>query len=296
MTDAAAPAFDIIPGIDLRGGKCVRLLHGDFAQETVFAHDPVAVARRWQELGAPRLHVVDLEASRDGVPRNLESVAAILRSVRVPVQVAGGVRDEAGALRLLSLGADRIVIGTAAVRDPDLVAALVRLAPDAVVVALDARDGVVRTDGWTASGDLAVSELAERMVRIGVRRFLYTDINRDGALTGPNMPAYTELCRLTGAAVIASGGVSSVADIVALATTGVEGVVVGRALYTGAVELPAALAALAKAAGGRRQAEGRGACKLKNEPSCRPPPSACRPSACCCRRCSWCSSSPAPAG
>ena len=243
----ARRAFEVIPAIDLRGGKCVRLLHGDFAQETIFADDPAEVARRWQEEGAARLHVVDLEASRDGVPRNLPAVAAILRAVRIPVQVAGGIRDEAGALRLLSLGADRVVLGTAAVRDPELVAALVKRAPERVVVALDARDGVVRTDGWTASGGVGVAELAERMLRLGVRRFLYTDISRDGALTGPNVAAYAALCRRTGAAVIASGGVASIDDLLLLADTGIEGVVVGRALYTGDLDLPAALAALAGA-------------------------------------------------
>ena len=240
--------FAVIPAIDLRGGKCVRLTFGDFAQETIYGDDPAAVARRWQDQGAPRLHVVDLEGSRDGEPRNLAAVTAILRVVDIPVQVAGGIRDEAGALRLLSLGADRVVLGTAAVRDPALVATLVARAPEAVIVALDARDGVVRTDGWTASGDIGVDELAATMARLGVRRFLYTDISRDGALGGPNVAAYADLCRRTGAAVIASGGVSSVADIIRLAGTGAEAVVVGRALYTGNVDLPAALAALAGAA------------------------------------------------
>ncbi len=245
--DAAPPRFEIIPGIDLRGGKCVRLLHGDFARETVFADDPAAVARRWQELGARRLHVVDLEASRDGVPRNLEAVAAILRAVDIPVQVAGGVRDEVGALRLLSLGADRVVIGTAAVREPALVAALVQRSPEQLVVALDARDGVVRTDGWTASAGVTVRALAEQMTALGVQRFLYTDIGRDGALSGPNVAAYRELCALTAAAVVASGGVSSLDDIRALVLTGAEGVVIGRALYTGAIDLPSALDMVAKA-------------------------------------------------
>src|SRR5205085_918795 len=133
-----------------------------------------------------------------------EAVATILRAVRIPVQVAGGIRDEAGALRLLSLGAERVVIGTAAVRDPELVAALVQRAPDSVVVAVDARDGVVRTDGWTESSGVTVLDLAERMTALGVRRLLYTDIARDGAMGGPNVEAYRALCAGTGAAVIAS--------------------------------------------------------------------------------------------
>jgi phosphoribosylformimino-5-aminoimidazole carboxamide ribotide isomerase len=233
----------VIPGIDLRGGRCVRLLHGDFARETVFADDPAAMARRWQAEGAPRLHVVDLEGSRDGEARNIEAIAAILRAVSIPVQVAGGIRDEEGALRLLGLGATRVVVGTAAVRDPELVARLVALDPEAVVVALDARDGVVRTDGWTASAGIGVGELAGRMTALGVRRFLYTDIGRDGALTGPNIEAYRALCARTDAAVQASGGVARAEEIAALAGTGVEGVIVGRALYTGDLRLADALAA-----------------------------------------------------
>lgn len=245
LTAAPGGAFEIIPGIDLRGGKCVRLLHGDFAQETVFDDDPAGVARRWQEQGATRLHVVDLEGSRDGEHRNLAAITAILRAVQIPVQVAGGIRDADGALRLLSLGANRIVLGTAAVNDPDLVSALAQRDAEALIVALDARDGIVRTDGWTKSSGVTVTDLARRMVERGVVRFLYTDISRDGALTGPNVAAYRELRASTDAAVIASGGVSTQQDILDLAGTGVEGVVVGRALYTGAVQLPAALAALA---------------------------------------------------
>lgn len=237
--------FEVIPGIDLRGGRCVRLRQGDFAQETVYADDPAEVARRWASEGAPRLHVVDLEGSRDGEHRNLEAIAAILHAVRIPVQVAGGIRDEAGALRLLSMGAERVVLGTVAVRDPRVVTALVQRAPDAVIVAVDARDGIVRTDGWTASSGVTVNDLLDRMLDLGVRRFLYTDISRDGMLSEPNIDSYTEMCRRTAgrAAVIASGGVASLDHVARLAATGVEGVIIGRALYTGAVALPAALAA-----------------------------------------------------
>jgi phosphoribosylformimino-5-aminoimidazole carboxamide ribotide isomerase len=241
----AGSTFEVIPGIDLRGGKCVRLLHGDFTQETIFDDDPAAVARRWQEQGATRLHVVDLEGSRDGEHRNLAPIEAILNAARIPVQVAGGIRDEAGALRLLSMGAARVVLGTAAVNNPDLVSALIGRDADALIVALDARDGVVRTNGWTKSSGITVADLARRMADCGVVRFLYTDISRDGALTGPNVAAYRDLRASTSAAVIASGGVSSMRDIIELAETGVEGVVVGRALYTGAVRLSEALAALA---------------------------------------------------
>jgi phosphoribosylformimino-5-aminoimidazole carboxamide ribotide isomerase len=222
----------------------VRLHQGDFARETVFADDPVAVARRWQDEGAPRLHVVDLEGSRDGEIKNRGAIEAILRAVQIPVQVAGGIRDLPTVHELLTDGADRVVLGTAAVRDPDLVEAVLRLAPDALVVALDARDGDVRTDGWTRGSGVRVADLARRMTELGVRRFLYTDIARDGAMSGPNAAAYRDLCAGTTARVLASGGVSSYRDILSLVDTGVEGVVVGRALYTGAVALPAALASL----------------------------------------------------
>jgi len=237
--------FEVIPSIDLRDGRCVRLLHGDFARETVYSDDPVAIARRWEREGARRLHVVDLDASRDGTPRNHAVVAAIIAALQIPVQVAGGIRDEPGARALLSAGADRVVLGTAAVQDPALVQRLAQRDPERLIVALDARDGFVRTDGWTQDSGVRVLDLAHSMLRAGVCRFLYTDIARDGALEGPNITAYAELCAAIDAAVQASGGVASVADIVALTRTGAEGVVVGRALYTGGISLPEALAAVA---------------------------------------------------
>lgn len=241
-----ATRFQVIPAIDLRGGKCVRLLHGDFEQETIFDDDPAAVARRWQAEGAERLHVVDLEGSRDGVPRNAAAIEAILGAVTIPVQVAGGVRDETTAARVLAAGADRVVVGTAAVRDPELIAALIRRhGAEAVIVALDARDGEVRVDGWTRGSGSGVLELATRMQALGASRFLYTDISRDGALTGPNVDAYRGFVAMTGARVIASGGLSRVDDVIALEAAGAEGVVAGRALYTGALSLPKALAAAA---------------------------------------------------
>lgn len=241
---ADAVQFQVIPGIDLRGGACVRLLHGDFAQETVFSDDPAATAARWQAQGAGRLHVVDLEGSRDGTARNRDAMLAILRAVSIPVQVTGGIRDRATALAWLDAGAERVVLGTAAVRDPDLVRALVRERPDALVVAVDARGGEVRVQGWTEGSGVSVSQLVREMTDLGVRRFLYTDIARDGALTGPNVEAYRALRSETDAAIIASGGVAALDDILRLADTGVEGVVVGRALYTGAVSLTDAIAAV----------------------------------------------------
>ncbi len=248
--------FEVIPAIDIRGGRCVRLLQGDYDRETVYDADPVAVARRWAAAGAPRLHVVDLDAARTGAPVNAELVAAIARAVPVPLQVGGGIRSEAVARAYWEAGVERVVLGTAAVRDVALVTRLVELAPERVVVAVDARDGVVRVDGWTAAAGVSALELVARMTALGVRRFLYTDIARDGSLTAPNVEALRRLVAATSAPVIASGGVARVAHVRQIAACGAAGVIIGRALYTGDVDLAAALAVATGATdampGGRR--------------------------------------------
>lgn len=236
--------FEVIPSIDVRGGRCVRLYQGDYARETVYDDDPLAVARRWAELGAPRLHVVDLDAARTGTPANEALIIAIARALAVPVQVGGGIRDQATARRYLDAGVARVVLGTAAVRDPALVERLVAADPGAVIVALDARDGVVRTQGWTESGGVTATELAARMTAAGVVRFLYTDIARDATLTEPNYAALRDLAASTTAAVIASGGVARVDQLPRLAACGAEGAILGRALYTGDVDLREAMRAM----------------------------------------------------
>lgn len=234
-------AFDVIPSIDIRGGRCVRLRQGDYAAETVYDDDPLAVARRWVAQGARRLHLVDLDAARTGTPVHRDLIAAIVREAGIPVQVGGGIRDAATARAYLEMGVARVVLGTAAVRDPDLVAWLVARDPEAVIVAVDARDGVVRTEGWTVTSAVTAVALAERMTALGVRRFLYTDIARDAMLDEPNYAALTELVRSTSAAVIAAGGVARVEHLPHLAASGAEGAIIGTALYTGAIDLPAAL-------------------------------------------------------
>lgn len=236
--------MEVIPAIDLRGGRCVRLHQGDFGRETVFSEDPLAMARRWQGLGARRLHLVDLDGAATGRPAHLEMIAAIVSALDIPVQVGGGIRGADTARDWLAAGADRVVIGTAAVRDPGMVAAVCREhGGERVVAAVDARDGVVAVQGWTESGQVTALELARRMAGLGAARLLYTDIARDGMLTGPDVDNSARLARETGMAVLASGGVASAADIRRLAASGVEGVIVGRALYTGAVSLPDAIAA-----------------------------------------------------
>ena len=238
--------MEVIPAIDLKDGRCVRLFQGDFNQETVFSDDPLATALSWQEQGGRRLHLVDLDGAVRGKPAHLEVISSIVRGLDIPVQVGGGIRDLAAAEAWLDAGADRVVIGTAAVRDPDLVQEVCRKhGSERVVVSLDAKDGLVALQGWTEASTVTVLELARRMAQIGVVRLLYTDISRDGALTGPDIRTNAQLARETGLAVLASGGVASIEHIKELLPTGVEGVIVGRALYTGAVDLAEAVAAVA---------------------------------------------------
>jgi phosphoribosylformimino-5-aminoimidazole carboxamide ribotide isomerase len=233
---------EIIPSIDLRAGRCVRLYQGDYAQETVYSEDPLVVARSWQEQGASRLHLVDLDGAAAGYPANLPVISAIAGSLDIPVQVGGGIRDRATAESLLSAGAQRVVLGTAAVEQPELVRELCAdYGSPAVVAAVDARDGRVAIKGWTETAAMTAPELAERMAGLGVVRLLYTDISRDGTLTGPNFAANAALVRDSGMAVQASGGVARLEHLARLVETGVEGVIIGRALYTGDLTLAEAI-------------------------------------------------------
>ena len=242
--------MEVIPAIDLRGGCCVRLHQGDFQRETVFSDDPVAMALRWQEQGGPRLHVVDLDGAATGEPAHLEVISAIVAALGIPVQVGGGIRSAATARAWLDAGVERVVIGTAAVRDPEMVRDVCRdHGSERVVVSVDAREGMVALQGWTEASEVSVLDLARRMGELGVARLLYTDIARDGMLTGPDLDTNARLVQETGMAVLASGGVSSVEDVRQLVPTGVEGVIVGRALYTGAVRLPDAVAAAEASSG-----------------------------------------------
>ncbi|HET8631016.1 MAG TPA: 1-(5-phosphoribosyl)-5-[(5-phosphoribosylamino)methylideneamino]imidazole-4-carboxamide isomerase [Thermomicrobiales bacterium] len=229
----------VIPAIDLRGGRCVRLLQGDFARETVYGDDPLAMARRWQDAGAPYLHLVDLDGARAGRPAQAAIIGEIARALTIPVQAGGGLRtldDIAGAL---DGGLARVVLGTAALEDRALLAAaLDRWGAERVVVGLDARDGLVATHGWRATSATRATDLARELAALGVRRVLYTDIARDGTLAAPNEAALGELAACADLAVLASGGVADRAHLAALAAIpGVEAAIVGRALYTGDVAL-----------------------------------------------------------
>lgn len=234
--------MEIIPAIDLKDGRCVRLYQGDFAQMTVYADDPVAVARNWQEQGATRLHLVDLDGARAGRPQNVDAVLAITQAVQIPVQLGGGLRREEDVEAALALGVERVIIGTAAIAETELVARLLNRFGEQIVIGIDARNGMVATDGWTVTSTVTAATLAAQMAALGTRRIIYTDISRDGALSGPNFTALAELMRVDGPAIIASGGIATLDHVRRLAQLGVEGAIIGKALYVGAISLPEALA------------------------------------------------------
>ena len=237
--------MEVIPAIDLRGGKCVRLYQGDYRRETVYSEDPVEVAARWASQGATRLHIVDLDGARSGAPANLTAVKDIAAAVSIPIQLGGGIRTIDTVTAVMALGVDRVMIGTSAVESPDFIQTLFEhLSSDEVVVSVDARDGFVAVKGWTRPTEILASELISKMVEKGVRRFMYTDIARDGTLTEPNFGAIQDLLNRIGVTLLAAGGISSLPHLTRLAELGVEGAVVGQALYTGAIELREALVAV----------------------------------------------------
>lgn len=231
------------PAIDLRGGKCVRLQQGDYDRETVFGEDPTAMARQWVEQGADCLHLVDLDGARDGHAGNAEALAAILQSVKVPCQIGGGIRDEAAIERLLEAGAARLVVGTQAIKEPIWFREMIRRYPGKLALGLDARDGMVATDGWLNTSGTHATQLVGQFADEPLGAVIFTDIARDGMLSGPNLVGVTEMAQHSPVPVIASGGVSSAEDIRQLAGTGAEGCIVGRALYDGRLSLADALQA-----------------------------------------------------
>lgn len=239
--------MDLYPAIDLRGGRCVRLHQGDYGRETVYGDDPVAQAVAFAEAGAGWIHVVDLDAARSGVAENRDVVAAIARAVDVPVQTGGGVRSIEAAHALFAAGVERVVIGTAALKDPDLVRALA--VDHRVAVGLDAKSGEVATDGWLVGSGRSVLDVARSFADAGVDAFVVTDISRDGTLEGPDLVGLTEVLGATPVDVIASGGVGRMSDLDALAAIEVDGrrlagVIAGKAIYEGHVDVAAAVAAL----------------------------------------------------
>lgn len=235
--------MEVIPALDLRGGQVVRLTQGDYAQETVYESDPIRAAQRFLASGATRLHVVDLEGARDGVTQAGEAIRRIVAAAgSVAVQLGGGIRSLERVEDLLGLGLDRVILGTAALEDPDLLHRSAERFPGRVMLGLDARDGRVATHGWTETAEVTAQDLLERFENLPLGGIVYTDIGRDGMLHGPNIDATRALAAQTKLPVIASGGVSCVDDLLALARTRIiAGAIVGRALYTGDVDLGTAL-------------------------------------------------------
>lgn len=237
----------LFPAIDIRNGRCVRLTEGKFECETIFAEDPAEMAVRWADAGAEYLHVVDLDGALAGQSSNTEVIKRILAKVKIPVQVGGGIRTLANIENMLALGVTRVILGSVAVRNPELVREACQKFPGQVVVGIDAKNGEVAVDGWGIGGGIGAIELAKKMAAVGVEHIIFTDISRDGMLSGVNVEATAELAKASGIKVIASGGVSSLADIKALqahAADGIEGCIIGKAIYTGALDLKEALAAL----------------------------------------------------
>jgi len=235
----------LYPAIDLKDGACVRLLRGDMGSATVFGEDPAAQAARFAAAGCDWLHLVDLNGAFAGQPVNGAAVRAILAAVTVPCQLGGGIRDMATVEMWLGAGLARVILGTVAVENPDLVRQAARAFPGQVAVGIDARRGRVATKGWAVETEVQATDLAKRFEDAGVAAIIYTDIDRDGAMAGPNVEATAALARAVSVQVIASGGVSSLADLLALRDTGViAGAISGRALYDGAIDLARALTAL----------------------------------------------------
>lgn len=234
----------VFPAIDIRDGNCVRLVKGDFSQETVFSSHPEDMAIRWQDQGAEFLHLVDLDGAREGRPVNLDTVKRILSAIHIPAELGGGIRTMNDIEKVLSAGVRRVILGSVAVRNPALVKEACAAYGDRIVVGIDAKNGVVAVDGWGTSGDIDVLSLAERMKEAGVSHIIYTDISRDGTLSGVNVAATAELAEKSGLKVVASGGVHSLADIKALKAheaDGIEGVIVGKSIYTGTLDLRQAI-------------------------------------------------------
>ena len=236
----------ILPAIDLRGGNCVRLVKGDFKQETIYSEHPEEIALRLEGEGAEFLHVVDLDGALAGEPQNMDAIKRILQAVKIPVEVGGGIRSMESIDRLLSIGVSRVILGSVAVHKEELVQEACSAYGNRIVVGIDAKKGIVATDGWEKSGGISAVELAKKLGAFGLETIIYTDISRDGTLSGVNVTETAHLARASGIKVIASGGVKSISDIEELKKRecdGVIGVIVGKSIYEGTLTLIEAIAA-----------------------------------------------------
>ncbi|MFO7982200.1 MAG: 1-(5-phosphoribosyl)-5-[(5-phosphoribosylamino)methylideneamino]imidazole-4-carboxamide isomerase [Desulfuromonadales bacterium] len=235
----------VIPAIDLKGGRCVRLEQGLMEKDTVYSDDPAAQARIWQDQGGELLHIVDLDGAFAGVPRNREAIEAIVAAIDIPTELGGGIRDLETVKAYLDLGISRVILGTVAKENPELVREACRLFPGRIVVGIDAKDGLVAVRGWADVTEKKASDLAREMEGYGVEAIIYTDIARDGMMQGPNIEATRTLAQAISIPVIASGGISRLADIenlMAIEDSGVSGAITGKAIYTGALDLREAVA------------------------------------------------------
>ncbi len=238
------PSFTLYPAIDIRGGKCVRLLQGDYNKETVYADDPLEMARTFKLKGAAWIHLVDLDGAKAGHPVNDALIGRIASQLDIPVQVGGGLRTMEDVEKLLSLGVSRVILGTAAIENRGFVEEVLARYGDKTAIGIDARDGFVATRGWLETSRVKALDLAADLAAQGAENFIFTDISKDGMMEGPNVEAILQLAQATGKSVIASGGVSQSYDLLALARhrdEGVAGAIVGKALYTGGIDLAEAL-------------------------------------------------------
>ena len=237
--------MQIWPAIDLRGGKCVRLKQGDYQQETVFGDDPAEMARKFVDDGARLLHLVDLDGARDGLSMNRPAIRDIIRAVTIPCEVGGGIRDEATIQDLLDLGLHRLVIGTKALKEPDWFRKMAEKFPGRLAVGIDAKQGMVATDGWLEVSHVKATDMARELDKLPLAAIIYTDIAKDGMMAGPNFAEMSGMKKAVSHAVIASGGVTTAHDVSELARLGLDGCIIGRTLYEGKLTIPQALAAAA---------------------------------------------------
>lgn len=232
----------IIPAIDIKGGRCVRLTQGKMNAETVYSENPVEIAKRWEESGAKLIHLVDLDGAIEGVPKNQETIKKIIQSIKTPVEVGGGIRDLKVIKDYLGMkGVQRVIIGTIAQENPEFAEKVCKMFPGSIAVGIDAKDGIVATRGWVKITQEKAVDLAKRLEGLGVSCIIYTDIARDGMLSGPNVKATKEVVHAVNIPIIASGGMSSVKDIESFKGVALEGIIIGKALYTGDIDLKQAI-------------------------------------------------------
>ena len=229
--------FEIIPAVDIINGKCVRLTQGRYNAETVYSADPLEMAKKWEAAGAARLHIIDLDGARTGLPGNIALIKKMAGEVKIPLQVGGGIRNISVIKELLDAGVNRVILGTTAVNNPNTLAKFCEAFGEQIAVAVDVKNGKIATEGWAKFSNKDVFTLAKGATQLGVKRFIYTDISRDGMLGGPNIEAIKFFLTEVDAAVIASGGISSAEDVEKIKATGVEGCIIGKALYEGKVKL-----------------------------------------------------------